>query len=137
MTLRIPNILFGFTMLFITAVLGGMTLGATFDAQSVSDGYHSLSLQRFYLREGHSHGNFMCFFNLFVGLTVNNLQLSERLKTVCSYSAMAAILLPIGLAAKGAAGAPADFPPFGLIGVVGVAVALVILIVGTWRSRKA
>ena len=104
MKLRMPNIIFGLTVLFITAVMGGMTLGVTFNDQSIQDGNHLLTLQRFFLREGHSHGNFMCFYNLFTGLLLNNLNLSERLRTIASYAAMAAIFLPIGLAWKGAMG---------------------------------
>ena len=100
MKLRMPNIIFGLTVLFITAVMGGMTLGVTFNDQSIQDGNHLLTLQRFFLREGHSHGNFMCFYNLFTGLLLNNLNLSDRLRTVASYAAMAAIFLPIGLAWK-------------------------------------
>lgn len=137
MTLRMANIIFGFTALFFTAAVGGMALGATFNDNSVKEGFHMLSIVRFYLREGHSHGNFMCFFNLFVGIILNNLNLSETLKKVCSYAAMAAIFLPIGLAAKGAAGAPADFPPIGLIGIIGVATSLIILVIGSFKSRKA
>ena len=91
MKLRLANIRFGVTSLFLTAVIGGMALGGTFNEQSVQDGNHLLSLTRFFLREGHSHGNFMGFFNLFVGLILNNLNLSEGLKKTCSYAAMAAI----------------------------------------------
>ncbi len=136
MNLRIANIRFGVTALFITAVMGGMALGSTFDDQSVQDGNHLLGLARFYMRDGHSHGNFMSFFNLFVGLILNQLTLSEKLKKVCSYSAMAAIFLPIGLAAKGFAGAPNDFPPIGIIGVLGFTVALIILIIGAYKTKQ-
>jgi len=111
-------------------------LGSTFDDQSVQDGNHLLGLARFYMRDGHSHGNFMSFFNLFVGLILNQLTLSEKLKKVCSYSAMAAIFLPIGLAAKGFAGAPNDFPPIGIIGVLGFTVALIILIIGAYKTKQ-
>ncbi|PCH96256.1 MAG: hypothetical protein COB85_03705 [Bacteroidetes bacterium] len=137
MKLRIANIRFGVTGLFVTAVMGGMALGGTFDSQSVQDGNHLLALARFYIREGHSHGNFMCLFNLFVGIILNNLELSERMKKICSYSAMIAIFLPLGLALKGFAGAPADFPPIGLIGIIGVATALIILIIGAWKTKQA
>ncbi len=137
MKLRIANIRFGVVSLLITAVLGGMALGGTFNEQSVQDGNHLLSLSRFYIREGHSHGNFMGFFNLFVGLILNNLTLSEKLKKVCSYAAMAAIFLPIGLAAQGFAGAPDNFPPIGVIGIIGVATTLIILIIGSFKTKQA
>lgn len=137
MNLRMANIRFGLAALFITAVMGGMALGGTFNDQSVQDGNHLLSLARFYMREGHSHGNFMSFFNLFVGLILNQLALSEKLKKVCSYAAMAAFFLPIGLAAQGFAGAPDNFPPIGLIGIIGIATALIILIIGAFKTKQA
>ena len=135
MTLRMANIRFGFIALFITAFLGGMTLGGTFDMYSVKDGYHMLGLARFYLREGHSHGNFMSLFNLFVGIIINNLNLSEKLKTIGSYAAMTAIFFPIGLAIKGATGG--DAPDISIIGILGVAVALIILITGAVKTKQA
>lgn len=137
MNLRIANIRFGFTMLLITATLGGMALGGTFNDHSVQDGNHLLKLARFYLREGHSHGNFMCFFNLFVGLILNHLTLSERMKKICSYTAMGSIILPIGLAIKGATGASDDVPPIGLIGIICITIALVILIIGSFKTKLA
>lgn len=136
MKLRIANIQFGFVALFISAGVGGMALGGTFNAQSVQDGNHLLSLTRFYIREGHSHGNFMAFFNLFVGLILNNLNLSETLKKVASYAAMAAIFLPIGLFVTGMMGAPANPPPIGVIGILGIVVALVILIIGAFKTKS-
>ncbi|MFN0062554.1 MAG: hypothetical protein ACKVPX_08545 [Myxococcaceae bacterium] len=92
-------------------------------------------MARFYLREGHSHGNFMCFFNLFVGLTLNHLNLAESWKKVCSYCAMGAIMLPVGLAFKGAMGASDNVPPIGLIGVLAITTSLIILIVGAFRTK--
>lgn len=49
------NVVAGLLAMFIAAV-GGLVLGITFDANSVRNGDHILSLVRFYLREGHSHG---------------------------------------------------------------------------------
>jgi len=137
MNLRIINIRFGFTMLLISAGIGGLALGSTFNEQSVQDGNHILGLARFYLREGHSHGNFMSFFNIFVGLVLNNLNLSEKLKKICSYAAMASIILPLGLFIKGMMGASEDVPPFGMIGVIGIVVALVILIIGAFKTNSS
>jgi len=136
MKLRLANIRFGFTFLLFSAVIGGMMLGVTFNEQSIQDGNHLLSLARFYMREGHSHGNFMAFFNIFVGLTLNNLNLTEKAKKIASYSAMAAVMLPIGLALQGLAGAPADFPPIGMIGILGITMSLVILIMGSFKTKE-
>ena len=111
-------------------------LGGTFNEYSVKDGNHLLGIGRFYLREGHLHGNFMSFFNLFVGLILNNLQLSEKMKKICSYSAMASILLPLGLFIKGMMGGSEDAPPFGILGILGIVIALIILIIGAFKTAQ-
>jgi hypothetical protein len=114
--------------------LGGLALGATFDRFAARDGYHVLTLVRFYLREGHSHGMPISLLNLIVGMLVDRLALSDRLKRACSWLTVAAFVLPLALAAKGAAGAPASFPPFGLVGVAGFVGAVLLLIVGSRRE---
>jgi hypothetical protein len=136
MKLRMANIQFGLTTLFISACIGGLALGGTFNEQSVQDGNHLLDLARFYLREGHSHGNFISFFNIFVGLLLSNLNLSEKLKKIASYAAMLAIFLPLGLFIKGLMGASEDAPPLGIIGILGMVVALIILIYGAFRTKQ-
>jgi hypothetical protein len=118
----------------LLCALGGMALGMTFDQYAVKDGAHVLSLTRFYLREGHSHGMPISLLNLVVGLAVDRLALSDRLKRACSWLALAAFLLPLGLAAKGAAGAPASFPPIGLLGVAGFVGAALLLVAGGRRA---
>ena len=137
MNLYLPNIRFGLVALFITGTVGGMMLGGTFNDMSVQNGNHLLGLARFYMREGHSHGNFMAFFNLFVGLILPYLALSEKAKKVASWSAMAAIMLPVGLALKGFAGAPDDYPPIGIIGILGITVCMFVMIVGAFRTKSA
>jgi hypothetical protein len=99
--------------------LAGAALGITFDAQSVQEGNHLLSLSRFYMREGHSHSMPMAMINLIVGLLIDRWLANDTAKKIASYSAMATFVLPIGLALKGFAGAPADYPPIGMVGVVG------------------
>ena len=106
-------------------------MGGTFNEYSIQEGNHILGMARFYLREGHSHGNFMSIFNILIGLTLENLMISERLKKICSYSAMAAIMLPVGLFLTGVMGGdPANVPPIGMIGILGVAASLIIMIIG-------
>ncbi len=103
------NIIAGFMGLLL-AGFGGMALGFTFDQFAVQDGNHVLSIVRFYLREGHSHGMPVSFFDLFIGLLVDRVVLSNGLKKTCSVLAVLAFVLPIGLVLKGAAGAPPAFP---------------------------
>ena len=96
-----------------------------------------LSIVRFYLREGHSHGMPISFYNLFIGFLLDRVQLSDRLKTTCMILALFAFFLPIGLVAKGAAGAPTDFPPIGIIGVLGVLGSTFIMLIGALRIPRA
>jgi len=136
MKLHIPNILFGFSVLFLTAFAGGALLGGTFNAQSIQDGYHSLPLQRFFLREGHSHGNFMAIYNILVGIVLANIALTDRLRKITSWSAMAAVLLPIGLAWKGMLGGVDEPPPVALVGIIGIGISLALIIYGTLRTNR-
>ena len=120
----------------LLAGLGGMALGLTFDTYSVKEGNHLLSIVRFYLREGHSHGMPIALFNLLVGSIVDRLGLTDRSKRLCSITAIVGLVLPVGLALKGASGAPSNFPPIGLIGVVGLFAAVGFLLVGALRMRS-
>jgi hypothetical protein len=120
----------------LLAALGGMALGVTFDTYSVKDGNHLLSIVRFYLREGHSHGMPIALFNLVVGSLVDRLGLADRSKRLCSIAAMVGMVLPVGLALKGASGAPSSFPPIGLIGVFGMLASVCFLLVGALRMRS-
>ena len=130
------NLIAGATILFLAAI-GGTVLGATFDANSIKDGNHLLSEARFYLREGHSHGMPMALLNLIVGLAIDKINLSDKLKRVCSYAAILTVFLPIGLALKGAAGAPANFPPIGLIGILAFFTTAALLLMGSVKIQRA
>jgi hypothetical protein len=130
------NIVAGFIGL-ILAVCGGMVLGLTFDRFAVQDGNHVLSIVRFYLREGHSHGMPISFFNLFIGLLLDRMVLSNGLKKACSILTLFAYFLPIGLVLKGAAGAPSNFPPIGMIGVFAVLGTVIIMLTGALRIQRS
>ena len=119
----------------VLAGIGGALLGATFNDNSLKDGYHMLTEARFYLREGHSHGMPMAMLNLIFGLYVDRLTLSALWKKIGSIGALLAFFLPIGLAAQGAAGAPANFPPIGMIGVLGFFAATITLTVGALKFK--
>jgi hypothetical protein len=112
--------------------MGGLALGATFDRYAIKDGFHLLTLTRFFLREGHSHTMPLALLNLSVGLLVDRLALGDAWKRACSWLAVAAFIMPLGLAAKGAA---PDFPPIGMIGVVGFVGAALLLAIGAWHTE--
>ncbi|PJZ69867.1 hypothetical protein CH373_13565 [Leptospira perolatii] len=130
------NLIVGATGLLIAAC-GGLVLGATFDQYSVRNGDHLLSLVRFYLREGHSHGMPISLYNLIIGLYVDKLELPNKGKWTLAIAAACGLLLPVGLAIKGAAGAPAEFPPVGMPGVLGMLVSIILLLVGAIRMKKS
>lgn len=127
------NLVAGAFGLLLCAV-GGLALGMTFEAHSVKAGEHVLSLARFYLREGHSHGMPVAILNLVVALVVDRLALSDGQKRACSWLTVGAFVLPIGLAAKGAAGAASTFPPIGMIGVLAFLGAVILLAMGARRA---
>jgi hypothetical protein len=129
------NIVAGFIGLLLAAC-GGMALGLTFDQFAVRNGDHVLSIIRFYLREGHSHGMPVSLYNLLIGLLLDRVQLSNRLRATCIVLALLAFFLPIGLVAKGAAGAPSDFPPIGMIGVLGIMGSAIIMLIGAVQTRR-
>lgn len=116
------------------AACGGMALGLTFDKFSVKEGYHMMDLMRFYLREGHSHGMPIAIYNLVVGLLVDRWFSSARLKQICSYASLLGFLLPFFLAMKGAAGAPPDFPPIGIIGALGLLTSFLLIALAGART---
>lgn len=74
--------------------------------------------------------------NIIVGLVIDKLALTDRARKIASWAAIAGLLLPLGLAAKGAAGAPPDFPPVGMPGILGMFVSLAILLVGAFRMKR-
>ncbi len=130
------NIIAGFLFMLIAAI-GGFALGGTFDATYANrNGDHIMSMVRFYLREGHSHGMPISMFNMIIGLLIDKLNLSNRSKEFASWATISGILLPIGLAVKGAAGAPADFPPVGLPGILGMFIAIIICLYGAIKTKS-
>jgi len=116
--------------------LGGLMLGATFDAQSTKDGYHLLELARFYIREGHSHSMPFALYNLIYSQIIDKLALSNRSKMIGSLTAMTAFFLPLGLLGKGLAGADPNFPPIGMLGILGFIASVIFILVGSKNIGK-
>ncbi|EKO14042.1 hypothetical protein [Leptospira kirschneri] len=129
------NVVAGFTAMLLAA-LGGFALGATFEANAVKDGQYVLNIVRFYLREGHSHGMPIAMYNMVVGLWIDKIALSDRTKSIASWAAVCGLLLPIGLAIKGAAGAPTNFPPVGIPGILGMFTSIILLLIGAIRIKR-
>lgn len=116
------------------AAIGGMALGLTFDKNAIKDGYHMLNMVRFYFRDAHSHGMTFCFYNLFFGLIIDRMYVSDKIKKVGSFMAACSLILPISLLAKAFAGAPADFPPIGILGAVAFVISIFIILFGIKKA---
>ena len=127
------NIVVGAIGLLLAAI-GGMALGLTFDKQAIKDGYHMLNTVRFYFRDGHSHGMVLCLYNLFFGLIIDRMSFSDKIKEFGSYMAACSLILPMSLLAKAFAGAPADFPPFGILGAVAFVISICIILYGVKKA---
>jgi hypothetical protein len=127
------NIVVGAIGLLLAAI-GGMALGLTFDKQAIKDGYHVLSIVRVYFRDAHSHGMAFCVYNLFFGLIIDRMSFSDKIKKFGSYMAACSLILPISLLARAFAGAPADFPPIGILGAIAFVVSICILLSGIKKA---
>jgi hypothetical protein len=114
---------------------GGMALGLTFDQYAAKDGYHVLSLIRFYFREGHSHGMPFALYNLLFGLLIDRLSLSDKLKKAGSILALCTFILPLGLLGKALSGASPDFPPIGVLGAIALMGSLIIILMGIKKAE--
>ncbi len=114
---------------------GGMALGLTFDQYAAKDGYHVLSLIRFYFREGHSHGMPFSLYNILFGLLVDRLALSDKMKKTGSILAVCAFILPLGLFGKALSGASPNFPPFGILGAFALMGSLIIILMGIKKAE--
>lgn len=127
------NIVVGAIGLLLAAA-GGMALGMTFDKNAIKDGYHALTTVRFYFRDAHSHGMVFCFYNLIFGLIIDKLSVSDKIKKLGSYMAALSLILPISLLARAFAGAPPDFPPFGIIGAVTFVISIIVILIGIKKA---
>ena len=123
------NIVVGAIGLLLAAA-GGMALGMTFDKNAIKDGYHMLDMVRFYFRDAHSHGMAFCLYNLIFGLIIDKLSVSDKIKKFGSYMAACSLILPISLLARAFTGAPADFPPIGILGAVTFVISILIILFG-------
>jgi len=128
------NITAGAIGLFVAAC-GGMALGLTFDQYAVKNGFHELSLVRFYFREGHSHGMPFSLYNILFGLLVDRLSLSDKLKKTGSILAVCAFILPLGLLGKALSGASPNFPPIGVLGAFALMGSLLIILMGIKKAE--
>ena len=124
------NVALGFAGLAVAA-LGGLALGATFDQYAVRNGDHVLSLTRFFLREGHSHGMPIALYNLVLGLSLAHWIEGAMARKVASLGAALGFLLPIGLVLRVLVGP--QLALVGMLGALGLTVSFLLGLSATWR----
>jgi hypothetical protein len=125
------NIALGFTGLFLAA-LGGFALGITFDNFAVQNGEHVLTLGRFFLREGHSHGMPIALYNLIIGIGLQHGWVDGSMADrIASIGAAVGFLLPIGLILRSLAGP--NLAPIGMLGALGLLASFVTCLISAWK----
>ncbi|MCU0598760.1 MAG: hypothetical protein MUE70_05800 [Desulfobacterales bacterium] len=110
------NIIAGGIVIFIGA-FGGFVLGFSVDPY-FEKGFYAMTLSRFLLRAGHSHGMPFALYNLILGGLIDRLSLSEKLKKWCSTLGVLAFLMPIGLILRGLTGGAMTYAPVVLLGAI-------------------
>lgn len=120
----------------VAAGIGGMVLGATYEP-TFSDGYYKVTLIRALLKAGHTHGMLFALFNLLAGLLIPRLALSRRLQALCSWLAVAAFIMPLGLVLRGLDHGARTFMPLGILGGACFIAAALIMFIGAVRRAQA
>ena len=129
------NILVAATVLLLAAA-GGLVLGFTIEPNLASGEYH-VSSQRFFLREGHTHGMPIALLNLLVGLLLPRLALGERGRRALAIAGLGAFFLPITLVLRGLTFPSKAFAPLGLVGAACFAVTAAMILAGALRPPRA
>jgi hypothetical protein len=76
----------------------------------------------------------LCLYNLFFGLIIDRMSFSNKIKKFGSSMAACSLILPISLLAKAFEGAPADFPPIGILGAIAFVVSICLLLSGIKKA---
>jgi hypothetical protein len=121
---------------FILAIIGGFMLGFTIDP-SFSEGFYKTSYVRMLFRGGHTHGMLFALFNLGIGLLLDRLKLTDKLKRTLSTAALITLLLPIGLVLRAFTHPSKVFAIFGAIGGVAFIICCILMLMGVMKKEAA
>lgn len=127
------NIIAGGIVIFIAAI-GGFALGFTVE-NIFKDGFYAMTLPRFLIKAGHSHGMPMALYNLIIGVMVDRLALSEKGKKYLSMLALGAFIMPLGLLLRGLTGGSMAFAPVVLVGATCFIASAAVMIKGAIAGR--
>ncbi len=108
------NILVGGLGILLAAI-GGFFLGFSMDAY-FDKGFYAVPLGRYLLKAGHTHGMPVALYNLIIGSLIEKLSLTDKGKKWCSWLAVLAFIMPIGLVLRGLTNGAMTFAPVVLLG---------------------
>lgn len=123
------NVIVGGIAIFVFSI-GGFALGFSLDP-FFEKGFYQMSLGRFLLRAGHTHGMPFAFYNLIIGILLDKLALSDRWKRRCSVCAVLSFIMPIGLVLRGLTDGAMTFAPVTLVGAFFFLASAALMIKGT------
>ncbi len=128
------NILAGCIGILLAAI-GGFCLGFSMDVY-FEKGFYAVPLGRYLLKAGHTHGMPVALYNLIIGSLVEKLSLTDKGKKWCSWLAVLAFIMPIGLALRGLTNGAMTFAPVVLVGSVCFLASAVMVMKGIATAPK-
>jgi len=128
------NIMIGAAALVIGGI-GGFMLGVTLESV-LKDGAYSIPFARIFTRGGHTHGLIFAFYNLIVGVMVDRLNFSDKMKRATSILAALTLVMSIGLLLRGFTGGAMTFAPVGFLGGAIFIVSAVFIFIGVIKNPK-
>ncbi len=123
------NVAVGGATLILGAVFG-FWLGFSLDP-FLEQGFYAMTLERVLLRAGHTHGMPIALLNLIVGGLVDHLNLRSRWRRYCSWLAIGALIMPLGLILRGLSGGSMLFVPVVGLGALSLMACAAILLWGS------
>ncbi|MEW6533136.1 MAG: hypothetical protein AB1473_20055 [Thermodesulfobacteriota bacterium] len=122
-------------IVILVASIGGFALGFTLDP-FFEKGFYAIPLGRVFLKAGHTHGMPFAFYNIVIGLLVDQLALTDKWKRRCSLLAVLSFIMPIGLILRGLTDGAMTFAPVALLGALCFLASVVIVIRGAIASSS-
>lgn len=126
------NIIVGSFVLIIGGI-GGFMLGGTLESV-IRDGAYAVPFARIFTRGGHTHGLLFAFYNLIIGMIVDRLRFSDRMKRATSILAALALVMSLGLLLRGITDGAMTFAPVSLLGGTFFIASAVFILIGSIKG---
>jgi len=120
----------------LLAGVGGFCLGFSMDPY-FDKGFYAVTLGRYLLKAGHTHGMPIALYNLIIGSLLGNLTLTDGVKKWCSTLAVLSFIMPIGLALRGLTDGAMTFAPVVLLGSLCFLASVVMVMKGAVGKDQA